>query len=778
MIDFGVVLESLFMGILRVSLQTSLLVILVVVVQGLLRNQISPSWRHALWGLVLMRLLLIWTVSTPFSVHNLYLNAIRRFPAEDLSTTEPVPAQIVNLGLPVSNITGSDSTDAEVNSQAEHIQPAVMLMQPTWTERLGSFVSVAAGLWLVGLLLTLWIMITLAHRLTARVARRRLVTEPSVLELFEQCKQEMGVSTWLPLMVSPLVSGPTLLGFVRPRLLLPPWLLDHASRSDLRNILLHELAHVKRSDILTGWLFDIVLALHWFNPILWWARRRMTADRELACDARVLSILNPEERPGYGHALLDQFQRAAKPAWCPGLAGILEGKTRMERRIAMITQFKRPSTRRVALALTVMLVLAVVALTDAQVPDDEDEDETHGGTIESVVVDQYGTPTDAQVPDDEDEDETHGGAIEGVVVDQYGTPIENASLFLQKRPEQENAYVNPPVAHTAPDGTFRVDGVRLDLNALYADHPDFSPGWTSMAPDVDSIDTVRITLVPGGTVEGTVTVDGQPSQGHIAALRYGVIGSVASEPDGSYRLERLTPGIVAVKAFVTRHRGMTRTASVEPGKTAVLDFDFPAAEAILEGHVTMDGAPVPKALLRLSVNTAADASAGYTTSPDGDGFFRFENLPAGEASMAAYSTDKSGPSRRRSVSFEIASEGVTVQDVDLTVGNCAVSGRIDIPRRDCNGAVCILDGEVVLEEFTLSVLESLDSRMAAYTNQMNGTYRFDGLAPGTYTLLVVIYPDDVDSTSDLMGQALVVTEVVSLEESQEEVVDLWPLPAQ
>lgn len=66
----------------------------------------------------------------------------------------------------------------------------------------------------------------------------------------------------------------------------------------------------------------------------------------------------------------------------------------------------------------------------------------------------------------------------------------------------------------------------------------------------------------------------------------------------------------------------------------------------------------------------------------------------------------------------------------------------------------------------------------AHTYEMNGTYRFDRLAPGTSTLLVVIYPDEVDTMTDAMGQALVAAEAVRLGESQEEVVDLWPLPVQ
>jgi len=390
--------------------------------------------------------------------------------------------------------------------------------------------------------------------------------------------------------------------------------------------------------------------------------------------------------------------------------------------------------------------------------------------------DDGGAP--AALPEDtrHGEDATTGGTVEGVVVDRYGSPIRDASVFLQRRPEQENPFKNAPVARTARDGAFRVDGVGLNLKVIFADHPDFSPGWTSIRPDPGHVDSVRMTLTTGGTIEGRLTVDGRPASGNVAAALYGVVRTVAVEPSGSYRLERVTPGIVDVIAFVTRHRNMIGTAIVEPGKTALLDFEFPAATSVLEGRVTVDGEAVSGAILTLSVHTASDAYEDYCVATESDGSYRFERLPPGPASMAAYSTQKDRPRRRTSVSFEIASEDVTIQDVDLTAGPCAVSGRIDHPCEACHGAVCIVKGELVLERFTVSALQNLDSLMVAHSYEIGETYRFDGLQPGTYTLLVLLYPDHVDSTSDFMGQAFVATEVVHFDDSQEHVVDLWPSP--
>jgi hypothetical protein len=88
----------------------------------------------------------------------------------------------------------------------------------------------------------------------------------------------------------------------------------------------------------------------------------------LACDAEVLAALDGDERRDYGHALLDQVQCGRSAAWSPGLAGVLEGTTTVERRIAMIAAFRAPTWSNAAAGLALLLLLGATALTDAKAP--------------------------------------------------------------------------------------------------------------------------------------------------------------------------------------------------------------------------------------------------------------------------------------------------------------------------------------------------------------------------------------------------------------------------
>jgi tetratricopeptide (TPR) repeat protein len=133
---------------------------------------------------------------------------------------------------------------------------------------------------------------------------------------------------------------------------------------ELRCIFLHELAHLKRGDIWIGWLIGLLQSLHWFNPLVWWAFIRMRADRELACDALALSHLKGNDSGCYGGALIHLLEQFSHTQHLPAVAGILENKAQLKRRLAMIADFKRPTLVPGILAAALLMLLSGCLLTD------------------------------------------------------------------------------------------------------------------------------------------------------------------------------------------------------------------------------------------------------------------------------------------------------------------------------------------------------------------------------------------------------------------------------
>lgn len=347
----------------RTSWQSAILIGLLVLAQWVFRRQLTPRWRCALWWLVLLRLALPWSPPSPVSLFNWFrgLPSLSHVTARAItpeSEIKPAPATaIMRSPLPVpipppTRLPRSSPASQPSLSAAAPAQPSSWRACLVW-----SYLGVAS--------LLLILLLSNSWQLSRRVRRQRLLTNTAVLDVVEDCKQVMGLHTPVTVVETTAVPSPSLHGFVRPRLLLPAGLRERFSLAELRYVFLHELSHVKRQDILLNWLMIGLQILHWFNPLVWLAFARLRSDRELACDALALAYAGESHRQSYGQAIIRLLEDFSRPALAPGLAGILEDKNHMKRRIDMIAAFKH-TNRWPALAMAIFTCLALVALTDAQ----------------------------------------------------------------------------------------------------------------------------------------------------------------------------------------------------------------------------------------------------------------------------------------------------------------------------------------------------------------------------------------------------------------------------
>jgi bla regulator protein BlaR1 len=339
-------LNEFFTWLWRASWQASVIVVLVLLVQGLLRRRLTPRWRHGLWVLVVLRLVLPISVRSPISLFSW-------FESQSPSGAAPAATDIRPLGPKKSDPLAAVIPNVNLLAKAQ-VGPVLR-----WA-------------WLAGALTLPLCLIMGNYRLGRKVREQRLVTDGAVLSLLEDCKQEMGVRTPLALVETNLVTSPSLFGFIRPRLLLPSGLTRSFSLAELRYVFLHELGHVKRRDIPMNWLMTLTLMLHWFNPLVWYAYSRMRVERELACDALALGQAREAENRPYGRTMIKLLEGFSRPAVMPGLVGILENKTQMKRRISMIANFKRTNQWSVV-ALAALAGLALVTLTDPPAGQGADE---------------------------------------------------------------------------------------------------------------------------------------------------------------------------------------------------------------------------------------------------------------------------------------------------------------------------------------------------------------------------------------------------------------------
>ena len=310
-------MAAVFLKLLNLSISASWLVLAVLVLR--LISKRSPKWVNVLlWGIVALRLVL------PFSIES----ALSLIPSAE--TVSPAAVQFD----PAPTITSGVSViDNAVNpSLSEHFAAVpTMSVNPlyVWTE-------IAGWVWLIGLGAMLLYALVSYLRL-----RRRVSVSLCVRENIYLCDA---------------ISSPFILGVVKPRIYLPSG-LDEVQR---QNVLAHEQAHLARRDHWWKPLGFALLAVYWFNPVLWLAYTLLCRDIELACDERVIRTMDKSAVKTYSTVLLACSMPHKAVISCP----LAFGEVGVKERVRNALHYKKPAFWVVAASVAVCVVVAVCFLTN------------------------------------------------------------------------------------------------------------------------------------------------------------------------------------------------------------------------------------------------------------------------------------------------------------------------------------------------------------------------------------------------------------------------------
>ncbi len=198
------------------------------------------------------------------------------------------------------------------------------------------------GVWIAGVLIMSF-MILKSKRRFHLIKRSSLpLQSEEVRALYRSCLAEMEITQELPIYSTAFLGSPVIGGLFRPCIYLPIRLVLDCPASKLRHMLLHELQHYRHKDALAGVLMDLAGILYWFHPLVWLALREMRSDREAACDAAVLKLLDPGDYGNYGDTLLELAENIS-PVSFSSAVGISGSMRQMQRRIIQISTYQKPS---------------------------------------------------------------------------------------------------------------------------------------------------------------------------------------------------------------------------------------------------------------------------------------------------------------------------------------------------------------------------------------------------------------------------------------------------
>ena len=336
-------MAAVFLKLLNLSISASWLVLAVLVLR--LVSKRSPKWVNVLlWGIVALRLML------PFSIES----ALSLIPSAETLSPEVVrfdPAPTITSGVNI--------IDNAVNpSLSEHFAAVpTASVNPLYV-----WAYLAGWVWLIGLGAMLLYALVSYLRL-----RRRVSVSLCVRENIYLCDA---------------ISSPFILGVVKPRIYLPSG-LDEVQR---QNVLSHERAHLARRDHWWKPLGFALLAVYWFNPVLWLAYTLLCRDIELACDERVIRTMDESAVKTYSTVLLACSMPRKAVITCP----LAFGEVGVKERVRNALHYKKPAFWIVVASAVVCIVVAVCFLTNP--PTDTDAAGLVGFHREQVT---YADVTDA-----------------------------------------------------------------------------------------------------------------------------------------------------------------------------------------------------------------------------------------------------------------------------------------------------------------------------------------------------------------------------------------------
>jgi beta-lactamase regulating signal transducer with metallopeptidase domain len=372
-------MEPIFDWTWTSSLYASVLILLVFLVQFAFGKWLPVRWRYLLGLLVLLRLILPAAPESKWSVFNLSKHFAPAGPPSAVPAA-PQGENVPNSYRALRPLTRPPATlspgGGEGRGEGVHGQetPAGISTLPESAsfprEEAGEaidWMTAAQIAWLLGLAGSLLVAVWQHGRFANWISGLPALRNERVDSLLNHCKELMNVRREVVVVSTPGLGTPALFGFYKPRLLLPEGTLEKLDDRELRMVFLHELAHVRRGDILLNWAMILIRALHWFNPLVWLAMKRLRADRELVCDAMVLSHLAADDRPVYGNTLIKLLDDFSGAGFCPSLVPVINNKSEIKRRVTMIAKFKTPGRGAVLASAAVVVALCGFTFTRAAV---------------------------------------------------------------------------------------------------------------------------------------------------------------------------------------------------------------------------------------------------------------------------------------------------------------------------------------------------------------------------------------------------------------------------
>ncbi|ETI69557.1 BlaR1 family beta-lactam sensor/signal transducer [Neobacillus vireti] len=337
-------MDTILLRILVSTIVVSLLISIILLIKKLLNKHMTVKTHYHIWYFLFIPILASFLPWNYFHLREgtQYLKSILFFHKNTASTSERIN------GLGASQVSNTDllhDFTVSVNkSTPDFVYHTVFTV------------------WVIGMILFIGIAAYSNYQIYQIKKSAVAVKNQKINELLEACKEMVGVKRKIRLRETSLITSPITFGILQPYIFLPSKTREAFSLNELKYVLLHELHHHKSKDLFVNyvmWMFQII---YWFNPVVWYASKTIRMDRELACDASVLNLLDESGYIEYGYTIIrfaDKKHDRTLKQIAPGIGGT---KKQIKQRIQCIASYSRDSLLLKWKSKVICAVLGIVVL--------------------------------------------------------------------------------------------------------------------------------------------------------------------------------------------------------------------------------------------------------------------------------------------------------------------------------------------------------------------------------------------------------------------------------
>ncbi len=316
-------LINMFITFLNMSISGALAAALLILWRSVSYKFIPAKFYYILWSALIIRLLIPFTFASHISLLNIFKNTNK------YSSGGRYVVTMEYLGY-------GEITDKISQDSASY------------------FLGNLALLWLIVAvsMIALWMIV---HLVAQHGLRYAVLCKDDIVE---QVRQDFSVKKSIKVYVSPNILSPIVIGFFQPKIILPK--NENLNAEDLKYAIAHEMVHAKRYDQIVRFLHFVCLALHWYNPFVWWSFYLFNEDIETSCDQQVLSVYGMEHKRRYACVLVEYAKRKNSLQ----LGYLSFAKNKVAKRIEKVMAYRKMPIARLVIFAVVTLLIGFSASTN------------------------------------------------------------------------------------------------------------------------------------------------------------------------------------------------------------------------------------------------------------------------------------------------------------------------------------------------------------------------------------------------------------------------------